>query len=67
LPTIKHYSHPWVVRKPGGNQILDLFNIYEANAHSRNNQAGLEKSILVNEIPLSLVFMILISSMKIED
>ncbi len=47
--------------------IIDLFNIYEANAHSRNNQAGLVKSILVNDIPLSLVFMILISSVKIED
>jgi len=44
-----------------------LFNIYEANPHSGNNRAGLVKSILVNEIPLSLVFMILISSMKIED
>jgi len=50
-----------------GLLILDLFNIYEANAHSINNQAGLVKSVLVNEIPLSLVFMILISSMKIED
>ena len=40
---------------------------YEANAHSRNIHASLEKSILVNEIPPSLVFMILISSMKIED
>jgi len=48
-------------------QTLDLFNIYEAIAHSRNNQSGLVKSILVNEIPLSLVFMILISSMKIEE
>jgi hypothetical protein len=48
-------------------QRADIFNIYEANTHSRNNQAGLVKSILVNEIPLSLVFMILISSMKIED
>jgi hypothetical protein len=51
----------------GGIRTLDLFNIYEANAHSGSNQAGLVKSILVNEIPLSLVFMILISSMKIED
>jgi hypothetical protein len=41
--------------------------MYEANVHSRNNQAGLVKSILVNEIPLSMVFMILISSMMIED
>jgi hypothetical protein len=45
----------------------DLFNIYEANAHSGSNQAGLVKYILVNDIPLSLVFMILISSMNIED
>ena len=50
-----------------GILIFDLFNIYEANAHSRNDQASLVKSILVNEIPLSLVIMILISSMKIED
>jgi hypothetical protein len=46
---------------------LDLFNIYKAIAHSGSNQAGLVKSVLVNDIPLSLVFMILISSMKIED
>jgi hypothetical protein len=46
---------------------IDLFNIYEANAHSGSNQAGLVKYILVNDIPLSLVFMILISSVKIKD
>ena len=47
--------------------INDLFNIYEANADLGSNQAGLVKYILVNDIPLSLMFMILISSMKIED
>ena len=31
------------------------------------NQSGLVKSIWVNDIPLSMVFMILINSMKIED
>ena len=46
---------------------LHLFNFYEANAHSESSQAGLEKSILVNDILLSLVFITLISSMKIED
>ncbi|MFZ2097958.1 MAG: hypothetical protein WAV05_15095 [Anaerolineales bacterium] len=50
----------------GGIRTLDLFNIYEANAHSGSNQTGLVKYILVNDLPLSLVFMILISSMKIE-
>jgi len=59
--------YPPYIGAPGGIRTPDLFNIYEANAHSRNNQAGLVKSILVNDIPLSLVFMILISSMKIED
>jgi hypothetical protein len=52
---------------PGGIRTLDLFNIYEANTHSGSNYAGMVKSILVSDIPLSLVFMILISSMKIED
>jgi hypothetical protein len=51
-----------VVNKP-----IDFFNIYDEKAHSKNIQAGLAKSILVNEIPLSLVFMILINSRKIED
>jgi hypothetical protein len=40
---------------------------YQANAHSGSYQAGPVKSNLVNDIPLSLVFMILISSVKIKD
>jgi len=61
-------THLWgILSGPGGIRTRDLFNIYEANADSRSNQAGLVKYILVNDIPVSLVFMILISSMKIED
>jgi len=47
----------------GGLQASTLFNIYEANAHSRSKQADLLKYFLINDIRLSLVFMILISSM----
>lgn len=48
-------------------RILDLFNIYVVNTHLGSNQTGLVKSILVNDILLSLVFMIIISSMNIEE
>jgi hypothetical protein len=48
-------------------ELLPEQAMVEANAHSGSNQAGLVKYILVNDIPLSLVLMILISPMKIKD
>ncbi len=40
---------------------------FEVNADTGNYQSSLIKKILVNDIPVSFVFMILFSSMEIEE